>query len=186
MKKRVKKVLIHLGAALLGFLPIAIFPFDDPLLLGGIALARKVGGLWGGWLVFNLCWLGLGIIAFLVYERIAGEIVEATLSRGVMWARSQMDRFGGVFADEAEPEFSWRTRLSWLRWQAHQWGADTTFIYVLCGPLFSVFFLYHWGYRGWSVVARLVWATVLAGTIWYLWYAGVIWTLVNALIRIWR
>lgn len=174
----VRFLTVHLAAAGLAFLPIAVMPFDDPLLLAGIAAIRAVFGLWWGYAVFCLLWAVVGIVVLYLYGQglrfgIIGKVFD--------YLDKVVESIGGKTAQLTMAEKGWRGWVKKVRFYAALRGADKTFVVVALGPVFSVPILKYWGWdakRLSSIFGMLLVAWIF-GTVWYLWYGGVMWMVVE-------
>lgn len=176
-------LLIHLAAAFLAFLPIAIMPFDDPFLLAGIAAIRAVFGLWWGYLVFCLLWALVGILTLYLYGRgLRFGVIGALLN----YLDRVVESIGGRAASVVIAEKGWRSYLKKARVYAASRGADKTFVVVALGPVFSVPILKFWGWdaKKMSSIAGMFLMAWVFGTVWYLWYGGIVWMIAEFVVKL--
>lgn len=173
MKKIAGLVFVNFVAALLAFVPIAIAPFDDPLLLGGIAILRAMFGLWGGYIIFCLLWGGIGEVTLALYQL-------GINFKPLKWLEKMVATIGGKYSGEVVVKTGWRGRIARVRSTAARMGADRTFVTVALGPVFAVPICHFWGWK-WKdplTTLKMLLLGFIFGSVWYLWYAGIIWPLV--------
>lgn len=175
--------LLHLAAALLAFLPIAILPFDDPFLLAVIAIIRAFCGLWWGYLVFCLLWALVGILTLYLYGK---ALRFGVIGKMLNYLDRVVESIGGKTASVVISEKGWRKYLKKARVYAASRGADKTFVVVALGPVFSVPILKFWGWdaKKASSIAGMFLMAWIFGTVWYLWYGGVVWLIIEFVVKL--
>jgi hypothetical protein len=188
-----KFLYMHLFAAILGFLPIALLPFDDPALLLTIAILRSFFGLFLGYFIFALVWLTCAILVKVIYVKLRTD------GKSLRWIDSRYvqgfaayDHFKKwllriLFGAISYIRLHLGSNLYWFdttliqllaflennKGDYYRKEAEVTFYAVLLGPVISVPLICE----GRNNVQILIYSTVVSSFVWYWWYAGVVWYL---------